>query len=92
MNKFISGASLLVTVVSNYVCISVGLYWAFTIAHYRSSPFVFERFLGIISPVLTVCTLFHSVESFRLSVGVIKLFCDLFPKIHFKTFKFFREK
>lgn len=63
------GWSLLLTVISYFVCISVGLYWGFTTVYFQTSPFAFESFLSTVPHALSVYTMFYSVESYRQSVS-----------------------
>lgn len=80
------GWSLLATVISYFVCISVGLYWTFAIYKFQLSPYVFEAFISMLSLALSICTLFHSVETFRLNVS-LKDFFDLKSKKKYQRLK-----
>lgn len=75
------GWSLLLTVISCFVCISVGMYWGFTTLYFKTSPFAFESFLSTVPHFLSVYTMFHSVESFRfqrraMSIRLHRIKCD----------------
>lgn len=63
-----TGWSLLSTAISYFLTISVDLYWAFETRLYKHT-YTLERFLTPLPSVLTVYTLFASVENFRNSVS-----------------------